>query len=62
MATSSWISPPMLEDDSKYKDWKEELNIWQALTELKTDKQGPAVFMILRESERISFGIRGRRD
>ena len=38
-----------MEDDSKYKDWKKGLNIWQALTGLKSEKQGPAVYMTLRD-------------
>ena len=45
----SWISPSKLKDDSKYKDWKEELKMWQALNELENEKQGPAVFMILKD-------------
>ena len=49
MAAESWVSLPKLEDDSKDKDWKRELKIWQALTELESEKQGPAVFMILED-------------
>ena len=33
MTAKSWISQPKLEDDFKYKNWKKELKIWQALTE-----------------------------
>lgn len=38
-----------MEDDSKYKDWKKGLKIWQALTGLKSEKQDPAVYMTLRD-------------
>ena len=63
MAAKSWISPPKLEDDSKYKDWKKELKIWQALTELKSEETRSSSFYdIARQSKRSCFRIRGQRD
>ena len=60
MVTKSWISPTKLEDDFKYKDWKKELKIWQALTELKSEKHNPAVLIILQDKlTEKCFGIRG---
>ncbi|XP_057296098.1 uncharacterized protein LOC130625028 [Hydractinia symbiolongicarpus] len=46
--SKSWVPPPSLDKETSYKDWKKEVQIWQALTELKAEKQGPAIFMGLR--------------
>ena len=42
--------------ESVYENWKREIEIWQAFTDLAPKKQGPAIFLTTRESPRGSFG------
>ena len=44
MAQSRSIQPPEFSEDGNWIDYKKELKIWQALTELPPSKQGPSVF------------------
>lgn len=38
-------SPPILENEEKYTEWKKDLQIWLLFTELAKGKQGPAVYL-----------------
>ena len=41
-----------MRDGLSYDDWKKELSIWKAFTDLKPEKQGPAVFLTLSGKSR----------
>ena len=48
MATNStYNSPPPLTKSKNYEDWTKLIAIWRKLTVLGTDKQGPAVALVL---------------
>ena len=51
MATS-FKAPPLLSDESVYENWKREIEIWQAFTDLAPKKQGPAIFLTLQGKAR----------
>ena len=38
---------PILVDEAGYVEWKEDLKIWEAYTDLKKKKRGPAVYLTL---------------
>ena len=40
-------SPPVLDDEGNYADWKQDLVIWQMYTDIEKRKQGPAVYLCL---------------
>ena len=44
---SKYKSPPEMRDGLLYADWKKELNIWKAVTDLEAKKQGGALFLTL---------------
>ena len=44
---SHYESPPLLQEDKNYNDWKKEVSIWQIATDDKSEKQAAAIFMIL---------------
>ena len=41
-----------MRDGLSYDDWKKELDIWKAFTDLKPERQGPAVFLTLTGKSR----------
>ena len=43
---------PILEDEKSYDQWRDEISVWQLVTELKPDKQALAVTLCLRRKER----------
>ena len=43
----SFKTPPALSKSSSYENWKKELEVWQALTDLVKTKQGPAILLSL---------------
>ena len=48
MAASNQLkSPPVLQDEEDYLNWKQDLDIWQLYTDLDKKKQGPAVYLCL---------------
>ena len=47
MATNFKVSP-LLTDESVYENWKREIEIWQAFTDLALKKQSPAIFLTLQ--------------
>ena len=49
---SNLKTPPILEDEEHYREWKQDLSIWQLFTELEKVKQGPAVYLILKGNAR----------
>jgi hypothetical protein len=40
-------TPPVLENEDVYSEWKHDLEIWVLFTELVKSKQGPAVYLTL---------------
>ena len=44
---SNFKAPPALSKCSSYETWLKEIKIWQKFTDLKPDKQGPAIFLTL---------------
>ena len=52
MATSSQKTPPVLNDDVNYADWKMDVNVWKMFTQLEDDKQGPALYLSLNGKAR----------
>ena len=46
MATRN-TPPPVLSEDISWLDYKKELKIWQALTDLPAKKQGPSLYLSL---------------
>ena len=44
---SNFKSPPALNENSVYEQWKKEIAIWQAFTDSSAKKQGPAIFLTL---------------
>lgn len=49
---SNYKAPPALRDDLGYEDWKKELKIWQAFTDLEKKRQGGALFLTLTGKSR----------
>ena len=49
---SHYKSPPLLQEDKNYNDWKKEVSIWQIATDVKSEKQAAAIFMILEGKSR----------
>ena len=44
---SNFKSPPALNENSVCEQWKKEIAIWQAFTDLCTEKEGKAIFFTL---------------
>ena len=49
---SNLKTPPILEDEEHYREWKQDLSVWQLFTELEEVRQGPAVYLILKGNAR----------
>ena len=45
-------APPSLNKVITYSNWKKELRIWEAFTNLKNEKKGPATFLTLNRQAR----------
>ena len=46
MASSTYNPPPL--DESSYDNWEKSIQLWQLITSLKPEKQGPAVVLALK--------------
>ena len=55
MATS-FKAPPLLTDEIVYENWKREIEIWQAFTDLAQETRSSHFSDFTRESPRGSFG------
>ena len=44
---SSLKTPPPLTDEDRYTEWKQDIAMWELVTDLSVEKQGPAVFLSL---------------
>ena len=44
---SNFKSSPALNENSVYEQWEKEIAIWQAFTDLSSEKQGPTIFLTL---------------
>ena len=51
MATN-FKAPPLLSKASSYEVWLKEIQIWEAFTDLKKVKRGPAIFLTLEDKAR----------
>ena len=40
-------TPPILVDEAGYREWKDDLSIWELFTDLSNVKRGPAVYLTL---------------
>ena len=40
-------NPPLLKEGSSFEKWEKALKIWQLVTDLPSEKQGPAVVLVL---------------
>ena len=40
-------NPPVLDENTSYENWTKALKLWQLITELKPEKQGPALVLSL---------------
>ena len=40
-------TPPVLESEEQYSEWRHDLSIWELFTDLAKGKQGPAVYLSL---------------
>ena len=49
---TSFKAPPLLTDESVYENWKREIEMWQAFTNLVPKKQCPAIFLTLQGKAR----------
>ena len=47
MAQSSYKVPPKLGEDTPYETWKNEVNMWQLITDLDKNKQALAIGLSL---------------
>ena len=47
--SSNIKNPPLLEKSTSYDSWKLSLQMWQVVTDLKVEQQGPAVFLSLTD-------------
>ena len=52
MATRKLFVPPNLRSIEEFEDWLHETEIWQCLTDLEKDKQGPVIYLSLDEKIR----------
>ena len=41
-------NPPVLDENTKYDIWEKAVKIWQLVTDLKPEKQGPALVLSLK--------------
>ena len=48
MAHANIKSPPVLETEEGYAEWKVDLSIWEMFTDLEKKKRGPAVYLSLQ--------------
>ena len=53
MATTKLFVLPILSYIDEFEEWLHETEIWQCLTDLDKDKQGPAIYLSLDEKIRI---------
>ena len=52
MATRKLFVPPILSCIDEFEEWLHETDIWQCLTDLNKDKQGPVIYLSLDEKIR----------
>ena len=53
MATTKLFVLSILSYIDEFEEWLHETEIWQCLTDLDKDKQGPAIYLSLDEKIRI---------
>ena len=53
MATTKLFVLPILSYIDEFEEWPHETEIWQCLTDLDKDKQGPAIYLSPDEKIRI---------
>ena len=49
---TNFKAPPLLTDESVYENWKREIEIWQAFTDVAPKKQGSTIFLTLQGKAR----------
>ena len=49
MAPHNVKNPPLLENTTNFEIWEKKVDLWQALTDLKPEQQGPALVLALTE-------------
>ena len=47
--SSNVRNPPMLEDGTLFETWEKKVELWQTITDLKAEKQGPALVLALSD-------------
>ena len=52
MATRKLLVPPVLSCIDEFEEWLDETEIWQCLTDMDKDKQGPTIYLSLDEKIR----------
>ena len=52
MATRKLFVPPTLSCTDEFEDWIHKTEVWQCLTDLEKDSQGPAIYLPLNEKIR----------
>ena len=52
MATKRLNVPPTLSCIGEFEDWLHETKIWQCLTDLEKERQGPAIYWSLNKKIR----------
>ena len=62
MATRKLFVPPILSCINEFEEWLHETEIWQCLTDLDKEKQGPVIYLSLDEKIRKTCSDRKVRD
>ena len=52
MASSNVKNPPVFDSNTTYENWEKSLKIWQLVTDLPPEKQGPALVLALKGKAR----------
>ena len=53
--TKKLFAPPVLSCIDEFEEWLHETEIWQCLTYLDKDKQGPAIYLSLDQKNRKTY-------
>lgn len=49
---AKYAAPPVFDENISWIDYKKEIKIWQALTDLPAKKQGPSLYLSLKGKAR----------
>ena len=49
MASKNVKNPPQLESASSFEIWEKKIEMWQSVTDLKPEQQGPALVLALTD-------------